>query len=210
MIPAPAFVFSFLNLFILMPTFPSPVTVSEFQTYIKDTTTDPAIVAFYQTLLDTATEKVYTYLDRDYTAGAVKTDVFFGKGLHVHRMQNPAGTFLSWKYYDEKGAETVGDVLSLVILAEGNVAVSPEDRFRQGFEHRLKYQQPLILTCPETVKQVITEVAAIIFQESNQGSGSLGVIITSERNDTNSDRLRYSDLTERQKAMLAPYKRYAV
>ena len=78
-----------------MPTFPSPVLLSEFQSYLKDTTTDAGILAFYQSLLYTATEKVYTYLDRDYTPNAVKTDVFFGRGLQVHRMQNPAGTLIS-------------------------------------------------------------------------------------------------------------------
>ncbi len=193
-----------------MPTFPSPVLVSEFQTYLKDTTTDTAILAFYGSLLDTATEKVYTYLDRDYTASALKTDVFFGTGMHVHGMQNPAGTLIGWKYYDDTGAETIANISDLVLLANGNIAVSALKKFLRGFEHRLKYSLPSTLACPETVKQVITEIAAMIFEESKQGSGRLGIMIESDKNDTSSDRFRYADLTERQKAMLSPYKRYAI
>src|SRR5689334_18694097 len=134
-----------------MSTFPSPVTLSEFQRYLKDTSTDTGILAFYQSLLDTATEKVYTYLDRDYTASAVKTDIFFGKGLHVHRMQHPASALISWKYYDETGAETVADISTLVLLATGMIVVGSVEKFSRGYEHRLSYSLPSTLTCPETV-----------------------------------------------------------
>ncbi len=205
--------FSFHTLFIYsntMSTFPSPVSLAEFQNYLKDTTVDIGILAFYQTLLDTATEKIYTYLDRDYTPSVAKTDVFFGRGLHVHKMRNPAGALVSWKYYDNTGAETIANIADLVLLANGSVTVCAVKTFLRGFEHRLKYFQPTTLTCPETVKQVITETAAIIFEESKQGSGRLGIMTESDRLDTNTNRVRYLDLTERQKATLMPYKRYAI
>ena len=100
-----------------MPTFPSPVTVSQLQTYLHDISTDPSILAFYGSLLNTATEKVYAYLDRDYTPNAIKADVFFGGGEQIHRMQYPAGSFISWKYYDEHGAETVANTGDIALLA---------------------------------------------------------------------------------------------
>jgi hypothetical protein len=193
-----------------MPTFPSPVSISEFQSYLKDTTTDTGILAFYQSLLNTATEKVYTYLDRDYTPGAIKTDVFFGTGRHIHRMRFPAGVLISWKYYDKTGAETVANIADLVLMAEGNIAVGASKKFLCRNEHRLKYSLPASLTCPETVKQVITEVAALIYEESKLGSGRLGIMIESDKNDASIERVRYLDLTERQKTMLSPYKRYAI
>ncbi len=193
-----------------MPTFPSPVSLSDFQSYLKDTTTDTGILAFYQSLLNTATEKIYTYLDRDYTPGAVKTDIFFGRGLQVHRMQYPAGALISWKYYDKTGAETVANIADLVLLANGSIAVGAVMKFLWGYEHRLKYSLPSTLTCPETIRLIITEVAAVIYEESKLGSGRLGIMIESDKNDTSNDRLRYSDLSERQKAMLSPYKKYAI
>lgn len=193
-----------------MPTYPSPVSLSDFQRYLKDTTTDAAIQAMYQSLLDTATEKIYTYLDRDYTPSAVKTDVFFGNDLHVHRMLNPAGAFISWKYYDEYAAETIANISDLVLLANGFAAVGAVKIFLRGYEHRLKYSQPATLTCPESVRQVITEIAAVIFEESNQGGGRLGIAIESDKSDTAYERNRYLDLSARQITMLAPYKRVAV
>ncbi|MEP7234603.1 MAG: hypothetical protein ABI778_04835 [Ignavibacteriota bacterium] len=193
-----------------MSTFPSPVSVSEFQSYLRDTTTDVDILAFYASLLDTATEKVYTYLDRDYTASAVKTDVFFGKGLHVHRMKHPAGALISWKYYDESGTETIADTGDLVLFANGEIAAGATAKFSFGYEHRLKYSLALSLVCPEAVKQVILETAAIIYEESKLGGARLGIGIESDRGDANIARYRYLDLSERQKGMLQPYKRYAV
>lgn len=193
-----------------MSTYPSPVFLSDFQRYLKDTTTDVTIQAFYQSLLDTATEKIYTYLDRDYTPGVMKTDIFFGNGLHVHWMYNPAGILHTWKYYDAYGNETVVSISELVLLANGTVAVAAEKRFLREFEHRIVYDQPLSLICPETVRQVITEVAAVIFEESKQGASRLGIEVESDRSDSNYERARYQDLTKRQERILAPYKRMAV
>lgn len=193
-----------------MPTFISPVSLSEFQRYLKDTTTDTAILALYQSLLDTATEKVYTYLDRDYTPSAPKTDIFWGTGMHTHRMNNQAGALTSWKYYDAKGNETVVSISELVLMANGMITVAANKRFECAFEHRIVYTQPVLLTCPESVKQVIIEVAAIVFEESKQGAGNLGKLTESVKADADFERVRYLDLSSRQRMMLAPYKRIAV
>ena len=58
--------------------------------------------------------------------------------------------------------------------------------------------------------QVITEVAALIYEESKQGGARLGVVVESDRSDTGGERTRYLDLSQRQIAMLAPYKRVAI
>jgi hypothetical protein len=60
------------------------------------------------------------------------------------------------------------------------------------------------------VRQVITEIAAIVYEESKQGGMRLGIMMESGKNDAASDRVRYADLSARQKEMLAPYKRMAV
>ena len=192
-----------------MPTYTSPVSTGEFKTYLNDTTTDTGILAFYQSLLDMATEKVYTYLDRDYTPGAVKTDVFFGNEHHIHRMRDPAATLTSWKSYDSEGAETIHDISGLVLMANGNLVVCAKGLFDQGSEHRIKYTLPN-WTVPETIRQVIIEIAAIVFEESKSGGGRLGIAIETDRIDSSTERLRYLDLTKRQQITLAPYKRIAV
>ena len=193
-----------------MPTFPSPVSVASLQSYLNDTSVDVGVLAFYASLLDSATEKVYTYLDRDYTSGAAKIDIFFGNGRRAHRLQNPAALLISWKYYDLRGAETIADISSLVLLANGSLAVGPEHAFEAGFEHRLHYQMPSSLNCPESVRQVIIEVASILFEESKQGGGRLGILSEADKNGMGTDRVRYTDLTDRQKIMLMPYMRIAV
>ncbi|MDP4229799.1 MAG: hypothetical protein Q8916_05270 [Bacteroidota bacterium] len=193
-----------------MPTYPSPVALSDFQNYLKDSTTDTTILAFYQILLDTATERVYTYLDRDYTPGAEKTEVFFGNGRRVQRLNDPAGALLSWKYYDSSGSETIVDISEAFLMAKGILVVTAGRKFERCFEHRLTYNLPTTLRCPEMVKQVITEIAAVIFEESKQGGGRLGAFSESDKLDTTSDRIRYIELSARQKEMLAPYKRIAV
>ena len=53
-----------------MPTYTPPVSRAEFQTYLKDASTDATLLAFYDALLNAATEYVYAWLDRDYTASA--------------------------------------------------------------------------------------------------------------------------------------------
>ena len=193
-----------------MSTFPSPVSLADFQNYLKDTTTDTGILAFYQSLLDTATEKIYDYLDCDYTPSAAKTDIFFGTGRHIHRMFNPAGTLHTWKYYDKFGTETVVSISELVLMANGMLVVAAQKKFECEFEHRITYSQPSTLTCPETVKLVITEIAAVIFEESKQGSDRLGVETESDKNDTTISRIRYLDLSQAHIQMLSPYKRVAV
>jgi hypothetical protein len=193
-----------------MPTFPSPVALSDFQKYIRDGSTDPTILAFYQSLLNTATEKIYTYLDRDYTPGAIKTDVFFGNASHVHRMYHPAGTIITWKSSDFEGNVTVQNIAELVLMANGIIVINAKNRFFWKCEHRINYSLPSTLACPETVMQVITEVAAIIFEESKMGGARLGIEIESNKNDTSGDRARYLDLTPRHIEMLAPYKRVAI
>src|SRR4051812_45890419 len=99
-----------------MSTFPSPVSVAELQTYLRDATTDTSMLDFYQSLLDTATEKIYTYLDRDYTPEAVKTDIFFGNGLHIHRMNNSCGTLINWHSCDIDGNIVTLDIAELVLM----------------------------------------------------------------------------------------------
>jgi hypothetical protein len=193
-----------------MPTFTSPVSLAEFQSYLRDTSTDVDILAFYQSLLDTATEKIYTFLDRDYTPSAVKTDVFFGRGLHVHRMKHPAGALISWKYYDEFGEETIGDVATLVLFANGQVVAGAIEKFASGFEHRLKYSLPASLTCPETVKQVILETSAIMYEESKLGGARLGIGTQLDLFNSGEERYRYVDLSSRQVAMLAGYRRVGI
>ena len=193
-----------------MPTYPSPVTVTSFQMYMRDGSSDPTVLAFYQLLLATATEKVYTYLDRDFTAGASKVDVFFGNGLHVHRMFNPCETLVFWKTIDSTGTLTVQDISELLILANGEIVVNAKQKFDPHCEHRIKYTQPAALACPESVMQVITEVAAVIFEESKLGGARLGIETESDKNDSSSDRARYIELTDRQKSMLAPYKKISI
>jgi hypothetical protein len=193
-----------------MPTFPSPVSVTSFKEYLRDGTTDTTLLAFYASLLDTATEKIYTFLGRDYTPSASKTDIFFGNGYHVHRMENPSETLTFWKTFDINGILTTQDLSELVIMANGEIVVNSSRTFDRKLEHRIAYSQPAALTCPESVMQVITEVAAIILEESKQGSARLGIMTESDKAGTATERFRYLDLTERQKEMLSPYKRIPV
>ena len=83
-----------------MPTFTSPVALADFQTYLKDSSVDPTVTGFFQTCLDAATEAVYTWLDRDYTASATKTDIFWGDDTQFYAPKHPAGSLLSWTYTD--------------------------------------------------------------------------------------------------------------
>ena len=193
-----------------MPTFTSPVTVAELQTYLRDSSTDPALLTFYQSLLDTATEKVYTWLDRDYTALALKTEVFIGGGTLWHFTKYPVGTLQSWTTSDIDGVTDTRSVADLLIRLGGRAVPCVNDVFSADLEHTLTYKQPSTVTCPETVRQVITEVAAILFDESRQGVGSLGVETLSTYEDINHERAIFISLEDRHRAMLAPYQRAAV
>ncbi|MEI8134832.1 MAG: hypothetical protein WCH46_07105 [bacterium] len=193
-----------------MSTYPSPVTVADFQKYMRDATTDTEVLSFFQSILDSATEQVYTYLGRDYTPSAVKTDVFFGKGLHIHRMDNPAGTIINWKSYDFEGTETINDISGLVLISRGAIVVNPEATFAKNLEHRIKYALPDSLSAPETVCQVILEIAAIVFEESKLGGARLGIEIESDHSNPSGTRVKYLDLRPRHVELLAPYRRVAV
>lgn len=184
-----------------MPTYPSPVPVPDLQRYLKDISTDPNVTTLFTTALETATELVYTHLGRDYTPNAVKTDVFFGNDLHYHFLGNPAGTLTSWKYYDDGGVETDAGASYLKLFANGRLVVSKEKTFLCGYEHRIVYTQPALM-CPETVKQVIIEAAAEIFEESKQGAGRFEI--------ADDGAVRYASLLERHQAKLAQYRRLPV
>ena len=197
-----------------MATFTSPVSLASFQTYLHDTSTDTTLTGFYQSCLDAATEYVYNWLDRDYTASASKTDIFFGDDTQFYAPRHQAGTLTSWHTIDANGTDTNVGTSALMMRANGYlIQASGTALFGSQYEHRLVYQQPSTLTCPETVKQVITELATLFFDGSNQGAGVLGVLTTSSR-DTGpngaTDRERFLDLTDRHKEMLRPYKRYPV
>jgi hypothetical protein len=200
-----------------MSTYPSPVALADFQEYLKDTSTDATLLAFYQSLLDASTEYVYTWLDRDYTASATKSDRFWGDGTQCYAPHNQVGTLLTWSETDAAGTTTSIGVTDLFLRANGYVVQiksTSTESFQSGYEHLLTYQQPSTLTCPETVRQVITEISALLLRDSNQGEGTLAVSIASERDGALgftggfSDRQRFLDLTERHKEMLRPYKRY--
>ena len=193
-----------------MSTYTSPITLAAFQIYLRDTSTDATLTGFYQTLIDTATEYVYNWLDRDYTASASKTDTFWGDDSNFYAPRHQAGTLLTWVYLDRNGTETNVGVDGLMLRANGFLIQASTQSFQSGVEHRLTYQQQSSLVCPETVKQVITEFAALLFEASNQGAGTLGMLISSSRDGIQTDRERYLDLTDRHKEMLRPYKRYAV
>jgi hypothetical protein len=194
-----------------MPTFTSPVALADFQTYLKDASTDPTVTGFFQTCLNAATESVYSWLDRDYTASATKTDLFWGDDTQFYAPRHPAGSLLGWTFTDLSGTVTTQSTSDLLIRANGYLVQTLTQRFQSGAEHTLTYKQPSTLTCPETVAQVITEIAAVLFQQSNQGAGQLGLFSDYAHDGTAAyDRKRFLDLSERHKEMLRPYKRYPV
>lgn len=203
----------------IMSTYPSPVTLAEFQNYLKDPTPAADVLPLYARCLDAATEYVYTWLDRDYTASATKTDTFFGDGSRCYAPRNRAGTLTNWTATDDAGTITTIGAGDLLIRANGyliQISADSTKAFDSGYEHAITYTQPSTLVCPETVKQVITEIAALYFVASNQGEGILGVETSSQRDGSLgytggfSERERYADLTERHKEMLRPYKRYPI
>lgn len=202
-----------------MATYTSPVSRADFQEYLKDTSTDATLLAFFQSLLDTATEHVYTWLDRDYTASATKTDRFWGDDTQFYSPHDQAGAITSWSVTDRDNNTTAMATTDLFLRANGYlVAVKSTSTktFASCFEHKLVYTTPSTLTCPETVKQVITEIAAELFRASNQGDGTLGVLAASQRDGALgydggfSARSRYLDMSERHCEMLRPYKRYPI
>ncbi len=193
-----------------MPTFTSPVALTDFQTYLKDASTDPTVMGFFQTCLNAATEAVYAWLDRDYTASATKTDLFWGDDTQFYAPRHPVGSITAWTFTDLSGTVTTESTSDLLIRANGYLLQTLTQRFQSGAEHALTYKQPSTLTCPETVAQVITEIAAIFFQQSNQGAGELNFFSTSARDGAAYERDRFLDLSERHKEMLRPYKRYPV
>jgi hypothetical protein len=58
--------------------------------------------------------------------------------------------------------------------------------------------------CPDIVKQIVIEIAARIYEESKQGAGALG--IESEWN-AGASGVRYQLLTDRERELLAPYRK---
>lgn len=194
-----------------MPTFTSPVALADFQTYLKDASTDPTVTGFFQTCLNASTEAVYSWLDRDYTASATKTDLFWGDDSQFYAPRHQIGSITGWTYTDLSGTVTTQSVSDLLIRANGYLVQTLTQKFQCGAEHTLTYKQPSALTCPETVAQVITEIAAVLFAQSNQGAGTLGTLTDSARDGAAAyDRIHFLDLSERHKEMLRPYKRYPV
>jgi hypothetical protein len=193
-----------------MPTYPPAISVPEFQTYLKDASTDPDLLVFFSVIIDIATEYVFTWLDRDFSASAIKTQIFEGNNANDLRLHSAAQTLNSWETVDDQGAVTVQPISDLILFDSGNRVHAKTLRFDRGLEHHITYHQPSSLACPETVRQVVLEFAVQIFQESSQGLGILGESITASRDGSLSDRVKYADLSDRHKELLRMYKRYPV
>jgi hypothetical protein len=154
----------------------SPATVEELQYYLRDESTDPNLLDYFQYALDAATEFVYTYIDRDYTASTPFTEIFWGDDGNAVRLRQRAGAITSWKYYDETGDETLEDIDDLGLRENGNLIIAGTKRFLSGYEHRIVCTLPASLVCPQPVKQCVIELAAILFNKSNQGHGTLSTL----------------------------------
>jgi hypothetical protein len=190
-----------------MPT--SPATVSQLQLYLKDSSVDPALLGFYQSLLDAVTNKIYSYLDRDFTSSAHTHDVFWGNSTAEHLLHDAAGSIVSWTYKGLDGNSTTGTNSDLILFEEGKRVRNKTTIFEAHIEYTINYA--LASTgWPEAVVQVIVEDAAILFNESNQGGGTLGELIASTKDGQFTDRVRYSDLSEAHAKILRMYKRYPV
>ena len=186
------------------------VTVAQLQLYLNDTSTDPTLVGFYQSLIDIATDRVLQFLDRTFTASASRTDVFWGDDQPTHRLHDAAQAVTAWTYIDLQFNTTTMGTSDLELFENGNVVASRRTPFISGVEHHLSYTLPSSLVLPPAVAQVIVEDAAIMFGESNQGTGTLAELIVASREGSLSDRIRFSDLSERHKETLRMYKRYPV
>jgi hypothetical protein len=178
--------------------------------YLHDSSTDTDLLDFYQTLLDTATERVYDWLDRDYTASATKSETFIGGGTLWHFTKYPVATLVSWTTSDIDGVTDTRDVTDLIIRLGGRALQCTNDVFSSDLEHTIGYAQPASITCPETVRQAILEIASIMFDESRQGSGALGLDTLSTYEDLNHERAVFRTLTDRHAQMLTPYRRAAL
>jgi hypothetical protein len=187
-----------------MSLYPPPVTLDEFKRYLNDDSSDTTMLGFYTACLEAATESVYTYLGRDYSSAAARTDIFWGDGTNRHRLRYPAGAIVSWQYLDTDGTPTVGDHTKLHLFENGELIIGDDITFERGYEHRIAYTLPLGLTAPKTVAQVILEHAARIYEESKRGTGIL--VIESEW-QTNARGAHYRTIDERHRRMLAPYRK---
>ncbi|HEY6171074.1 MAG TPA: hypothetical protein VIX80_02330 [Candidatus Kapabacteria bacterium] len=184
--------------------YPSPVLVSDLQNYLNDSSTDPDIIYLFEQSLNAATDRVYTYLGRDYTASA-RTVIFWGDGGTRHRIAEEAATILSWEYRDTDGNVSLGDITKLKLFEDGLLIIAHDVTFLPGYEHHITFMPPLTLLCPDAVRQVILEIAATIYEESKRGRGIL--VIESEW-QTGTSGERYKELDERHEKILAPYRRY--
>jgi hypothetical protein len=178
-----------------MPTYPPPVPLPELQRYLKDVSVDANVITLLTDAINIATERVYTYLDRDYTPNAAKTDVFLGNDRAYHFLRHPCGALTSWKYYDSGGEETDAGASYLKLFSNGRLIVNKEKKFLSNYEHRVGYTTPASLACPEMVRHVIIEIAAAIFEDSKQGAGEFR---------TSPEAFA---LSERHEYLLAPYRR---
>jgi hypothetical protein len=155
---------------------PSPATVEELQYYLKDESTDTDLLDYYEDLLETATEFVYTYIDREYTGGTSFTEIFWGDDGNAVRLRHRAGAITAWKYYDETGEETDPGTDDLGLREGGLLVIAGTKRFLSGYEHRVTYTLPGSLVCPQPVKQLVIELAATLFHKSAQGHGTLSTL----------------------------------
>lgn len=184
--------------------YPPPLLVTDLQNYLNDSSTDPDIIYLFEQAMNAATDRVYTYLGRDYTSAA-RTVIFWGDGGTRHRLAEEAQTILSWTYTDTDGNISVGDHTKLKLFEAGLLIIAHDVTFECGYEHHITFLPPPAPLCPDGVKQVILEISATIYEESKRGRGVL--IIESEW-QTGSSGERYKELDQRHRAILAPYRRY--
>ena len=193
-----------------MPTYTSPVSVADFQSYINDTSEDEDILAFYQALLDRSTERIYNYLDKDFTAEAEKKEIFWGNDSKYHRLHQVAGAITAWQTVGPDGVPIPMDTSGLLLFENGLLLYRKEGTFESQFEHHIVYELRGDLSCPETVQQVIIEVAAVMLRESTKGGGMLGENSEWTRENNSTIGQHFYELSERHRELLSTYRRCSV
>jgi hypothetical protein len=180
--------------FVQLDAYVSPVTVEQFQGFLRDESTDPDLLDYLETILLAATQRVSEYCNRNFTRSTAGTN-----RLVTATVFGDDSTMIYWPLFPIRTLGSNAGPVDIIkqSLADWSVAdeIDPSNfkildsagdghrilaingyRFESGYMYQIVLEYGLDEThpVPEAIREAIMLIARRSFDMSNFGSGIFG------------------------------------
>ena len=166
-----------------MLNFTNPISNTELKYYLRITTTDASFNTFMTEQITAATERVFSYMQQDYSSGLAQSIVLQGSGAKVITIPWLVQKVAPGSLLHTVGAvdkQEVGSAVAAVAVdasklrfVRGTRDLWNDDGWDKNCTYLINWTNAAF-TCPRVIKQCVMKLAAYYASESRQMFGFLG------------------------------------